>query len=111
MDEKQINLRMEVSGDEREYILPPHPKACVPVMEKPVCPDEPIAAKETLSDLVRQAVDEVRCELMAELETQATRIQVELQADLRSELQLELQSELRREPEGRLEGNDQIKKS
>ena len=92
--EEKINLHIENPGGERTYILPPHPTACVPVSEETVCPDEPVSAKESISDLVRQAVNAVRGELLqvleADLETRVRQIQTELQIELQSEIKTEL---------------------
>jgi len=72
--------------EERQYILPPHPEAVVVSEEKTSVPEAPIVAENSLSDLIRQAVDGVRSELMVELEAQTTRLQVQLQADLQKEI-------------------------
>jgi len=87
--EKQVNLQIEIPADERQYIMSPHPTACVPVCEESVNPDEPIIAEKSLSELVERAVEELRVELQAELETQVRRVQNDLQAELQSEIQRE----------------------
>ena len=73
--------------EERQYILPPHPEAVVVSDEKTSIHEAPAVAENSLSDLIRQAVGEVRNELMVELEAQTTRLQVQLQADLQKEIQ------------------------
>jgi|GEM_PF-3296890 len=98
--EKQIELKIENPVDERQYIMSPHPTACVPVCEDAEIPDEPTVAEESLSELVERAVEELRIELKAELETQVRRVQNDLQAELQSEIQRERG----------LEENAQIKK-
>ncbi|MDR2531564.1 MAG: hypothetical protein LBC82_01835 [Oscillospiraceae bacterium] len=100
MEDKKINLHIEIPDGERTYILPPHPTACVPVREETSMPEKPTVSEEPLAELVRQAVDEVRSELIAELDTQVRRF--------RYDLQIELQAEILREKE--FDNNAQIKK-
>jgi hypothetical protein len=105
MEENQIELNIENITEERTYICPPHPVACVAKEEETKYLDEPVSAKETLPDLVRKAVEEVRNELVevfeVELETRVQRVQ----ANLQMELQLEIEKEKKE-----LENDDQIKK-
>ena len=77
--------------EEKQYILPPHPVACIPYKEEIVCPETPAAAEESLAELVRQAVDELRIELSAELETQVRRVRTELHDELQSEILKEME--------------------
>ena len=64
MDEKNY---ME---EEREYILPPHPEAQIPLREETVTPDAPTIADKTLAELVQQAVDGLRDELVTEIQNE-----------------------------------------
>ena len=86
---EKISLQIESTVDERQYIMSPHPTACVPVSEEAVSHEEPAVAEESLSELVERAVEELRVELKAELETQVRRVQNDLQAELQSEIQRE----------------------
>ena len=91
--EEKITLQMETPAAERTYILPPHPEAKTPVCEETVCPDEPVSAEKSISDLVLQAVEGLRGELMAELDTQVRRVRDDLQSELQTEILKELDSD------------------
>jgi hypothetical protein len=52
-----------------EYILPPHPEAVVVLGGEITKPEEPIQAEFTLSDLIRQAVQqEIRREIIRDVQ-------------------------------------------
>ena len=95
MDEKQTTAELveatekETQGhmEEASYILPSHPEAVFPLSKESISLEEPIVAKDSVYDLIQQAVNGLRGELRAELETQATKIQADLYTELWSERQ------------------------
>ena len=66
MDEEKIDPCTE-EQDEPIYILPPHPIVPAPSNVETVCCEEPILVGESLPELIQKAVDELRDELLAEL--------------------------------------------
>ena len=75
----------EPTTPEPVYVMAPHPEAHVISNEKTEAPEEPAAAEKSMSDMIQEAVDGLRAELMEELQTQADRIQAELQQELKGE--------------------------
>jgi hypothetical protein len=78
MDEKQITLEPA----EPQYFISPHPAVAAILTAQTTAPQEPVAAENSLTDLVQQAVEELRGEMQAEVELQMR----SLKSDLRSEI-------------------------
>ena len=101
MTDEKISLDPEIELDpkieEPVYITPPHPEASVVSNERAVTSEAPRAADKSMSDLIKQAVDELRDELRDELETQVN--------EFRADLQEELETGLKKSKEGGLELN------
>ena len=94
MDEKQI---IAEPGEEAEigerieepvYISPPHPEFSALSSTETTTPEEPAAVEGSLSELIKQAVDGLRTELLAELEEHADRIKTDLRAELKGGLEI-----------------------
>jgi len=87
MTDEKISLDPEIELDpkieEPVYITPPHPEASVVSNERAVTSEAPRAADKSMSDLIKQAVDELRDELRGELETQVREMQEELETGLK----------------------------
>ena len=75
-----MDERREYPLEEREYVMPPHPEAVVAKEVRPPPLEPPTSAEHTLADLVKQAVDGLRGELMMELRTE---MRIELQKEIR----------------------------
>jgi hypothetical protein len=68
MDEKLTPLTPVVTpSEERRYVIPPHPEAAAPLSVETTAPAEPIAAEESVADMIQVAVAELRSEITAEI--------------------------------------------
>jgi len=84
MADEKATLNTEPA--EAKYFMPPHPQAHIVKDEETENPGNPVNAEKSVSDLIQQAVNGLRSEIRAELETQTNRIQADLQAELKTEL-------------------------
>jgi len=87
-DEKTVeDTNKEAKGmqelEEPRYIFPPHPEPGVALREEVAVNPETITAKDTLPDLIQEAMAgllaELKVELKAELQTQVAEVKTELQ--------------------------------
>jgi hypothetical protein len=56
--------------EERLYVVSPHPVAAAPLTMETTTPEEPVAAEESVADLIQMAVAGLRTELRAELQSE-----------------------------------------
>jgi hypothetical protein len=69
MEEKEV-IVVETEDEVREYILSPHPTARTVLNEETVIPEAPEVAEESMPFMIQQAVDGLREELKAELQSE-----------------------------------------